>query len=120
MKYFYSCTYGDDNVGYSGIIIHYELWLRGLPGSAPGGDVNKREPPEQRVFHAAGRYDPVLSDPDSDVPAPATSYTIIDLQPYTVYELRVLSENSLGKAPSDWVRVRTAESGKQSLRARSD
>ena len=74
-------------------------------------DDAQRHPPEQRVFHSAGRYDPLTLDPDSDLAPPETNYTVTDLQPYTVYELRVISENSLGKAPSDWMRARTAEAG---------
>ncbi|CAH1791583.1 unnamed protein product, partial [Owenia fusiformis] len=90
----------------NGIIIFYELWLRGL--LQPNGE---RDPETIRVFHAAGQYNPNPGkDPEENALAePATNFTIHGLEPYTQYELQVLCENSVGKAASLWVGATTLE-----------
>ncbi|KAK7487113.1 hypothetical protein BaRGS_00021608, partial [Batillaria attramentaria] len=87
----------------NGIIIFYELWIRGLP--RPDGS---RDPVQSRIFHPSGQYNPL--DPESSVlEAPATAFNITDLRPFTVYEFQVLAENSAGKAASPWTAGRTLE-----------
>ena len=88
----------------SGIIIFYELWMRGLPDST-----GTRLPVESRIFHPAGQYS--LLEGDTSLDPPDTNYTVTGLQPYTQYEFQVLCENAVGKAASDWVIARTQEDG---------
>ena len=90
----------------TGIISFYELWIRGLPG--PDG---QRDPIEQRIFHPSGQYDPLNPD-QAIMVAPATSFNVTDLQPFTVYEFQVLAENEAGRAASPWTPGRTQETCK--------
>ncbi|ELU01149.1 hypothetical protein CAPTEDRAFT_219707 [Capitella teleta] len=79
----------------NGVILFYELWMRGLPD-----DSGMRQPQTRRIFYTGGQYDP-LAEFETDIPAlapPDTNYTQHQLTPFTNYEFQVLSENSLGKA----------------------
>jgi usherin len=94
--------------GCLGVIISYELWMRGLPNSQ-----GVRTPALRRIFYTLGQYDPIKEyemDPAALEP-PATNYTQNFLEPFTQYQFQVLSENSLGKAASNWVTGRTLEDG---------
>lgn len=90
-----------------GIIIFYELWMRG-----PMPLDNSSAPPTPvMVFRPAGQYNPI-SPLDSVLPPPATTFIQGGLQPFTVYEFQVFSENSQGKTSCPWTPGRTAEDGK--------
>lgn len=91
----------------SGIIIFYELWMRGLEDST-----GTRQPVESRIFHPSGQYNPRQSSGDNALPPPTTNYTVADLSPFTVYEFQVLAENDAGKVASAWVSAKTLEAGK--------
>lgn len=71
------------------------------------------DPEAKRIFHPAGWYNPLptLSPQEDPLPPPEMNYTVEDLQPFTVYEFQVLSENSQGKAASEWVSGATLEAG---------
>ncbi len=90
-----------------GIIIFYELWIRGIEE-----DDGTRDPPEYRIFHPAGSYSPrpTQSPQETPFPPPATNYTVTGLDPYTEYEFQVISQNELGKAASPWAVGRTLAS----------
>ena len=72
-----------------------------------------RDPEAMRISHPAGWYNPLPSvNPQEDpLPPPDTNYTVEDLLPYTSYEFQVFSENSQGKAASEWVSGTTLEAG---------
>ena len=80
--------------------------MRGLPG--PNG---QRNPVEQRIFYPSGQYDPLNPD-QAIMAAPATSYNVTQLQPFTVYEFQVLAQNEVGRASSPWTPGRTQETCK--------
>ena len=80
--------------------------MRGLPG--PNG---QRDPVEQRIFYPSGQYDPLNPD-QAIMAAPATSYNVTQLQPFTVYEFQVLAQNEVGRASSPWTAGRTQETCK--------
>ena len=90
----------------SGIITHYELFMRGLPG--PDGS---RDPPETRIFFPAGYYNPrpTLTPLETPAEPPATNYTQDGLDPFTVYEFKATARNAAGTGESDWVPARTLE-----------
>ncbi|XP_071790086.1 usherin-like isoform X2 [Asterias amurensis] len=90
----------------NGIITHYELFMRGLPG--PDGS---RDPPVTRIFHPAGYYNPRPTVTPLETPAdpPATNYTQDGLDPFTVYEFKATARNAAGTGESDWVPARTLE-----------
>ena len=91
---------------FAGVIVFYELWIRGLQ-DADG----QRNPREQRIFRPVGQYDP-LNPEETILEAPATSYNVTQLQPFTVYEFQVIAENEAGRAASDWTPGRTQEACK--------
>jgi len=64
------------------------------------------------VFNPSGQFDP-LARP-TVLPAPPTNYRVTGLQPFTEYQLQVVSENALGKTASDFETGRTAEAGIES------
>ena len=97
-----------------GIIIFYELWMRGILGS--GTSATDRDPAEKRIFHPSGQYNPLPNAPPTSLPAPATNVTVDRLEPYTQYEFQVISQNILGKAASSWVTGRTLPSSKNILK----
>ena len=81
-----------------GVIIFYELWLKRETESRP-----------RLVFNPSGQFDPLgLS---TILPPPQTSYTVSGLEPFTQYQLQVVSENALGKTASVFATGRTAEAG---------
>ncbi|XP_052767673.1 usherin-like isoform X2 [Mya arenaria] len=88
----------------NGIIIFYELWMQGAIG--PDG---LRNPPETRIFHPSGQYNPrpTKSPEENALTPPAREYILSGLVPFTLYEFQVLAENSAGKAASAWVSGRT-------------
>jgi hypothetical protein len=97
-----------------GIIIFYELWMR---GTLIMDNSESRTIPEHRIFHPAGRYDPLSTNNQlpggsgSNLPGPATNFTVTGLEGFTEYEFQVICENELGKAASDWSIGRTATTG---------
>ena len=90
----------------TGIITHYELFIRGLPG--PNGI---RDPPETRIFYPAGWYNPrpTTSPLEDPVEPPATNYTVEGLDPFTRYEFKVTAMNQAGTTASSWMVARTQE-----------
>lgn len=90
----------------NGVIIFYELWFRG-----PQGADGLYTPPASRIFHPSGRYDPLALSGGNPLEPPATSYSVTNLLPFTVYEFQVYSENDVSKAASPWVAGRTKEAG---------
>ena len=92
----------------AGIIIFYEVWLRGMPGREGVPD-----PAEKRVFNPAGQYfpRPTVVPGERTLEPPDTEVIVDALAPFTQYELQVFSENALGKAASGWARGRTREDG---------
>ena len=98
------------NFSFSGIITFYELWMRGVL-KADGS----RDPSDIRIFHPSGSYSPrpTISPQENPLEPPATNYTVYGLEKYTQYEFQVLSENAMGKAPSEWAVGRTMEASKQ-------
>ncbi|XP_078412490.1 usherin [Cetorhinus maximus] len=91
----------------NGIIIRYELYMRGL--LQPNGSHN---PPQRRVFQDSGWFNPqsILESPNENalIP-PQTHTTVTSLVPFTVYEFQVHAINMAGSAPSQWASGRTAE-----------
>nr|XP_006813188.1 PREDICTED: usherin [Saccoglossus kowalevskii] len=96
----------------NGVITHYELFMRGALG--PDGT---RDPEESRIFFPAGWYNPrpTLSPLDDPVDPPATQYTVEDLSPYTQYEFKVASRNSVGSTESAWSIATTLEAAPLSM-----
>ncbi|KAK3093068.1 hypothetical protein FSP39_010666 [Pinctada imbricata] len=90
----------------NGIIIFYELWMRGEL-KADGS----RDPQGRRIFNPSGQYNPrpTAAPQENVLPPPVTNYTISGLDPFTVYEFQVLAENDIGKTASSWVAGRTGE-----------
>ncbi|CAG2235417.1 USH2A [Mytilus edulis] len=90
----------------NGIIIYYELWMRGakkLDGSY--------DPIPTRIFHPGGQYNPrpTLSPQENTLPPPDTVYIMSGLEPFTWYEFQVLAENNKGKTASPWIGSKTGE-----------
>ncbi|XP_028580478.2 usherin [Podarcis muralis] len=91
----------------NGIIIRYELYMRGTR-QLDGTHI----PPENRVFETSGWFSPhpvIESANENALKPPLTSTNITDLEPFTVYEFRVLSVNMAGSTFSRWTSQRTAE-----------
>ncbi|PIK62302.1 putative usherin [Apostichopus japonicus] len=90
----------------NGIITHYELFIRGLPNTD-----GVRDPPETRIFHPAGWYNPrpVLTPREEPTHPPATNFTHEGVMPFTLYEFKVTARNQAGTGESDWVIFRTLE-----------
>ena len=89
---------------HAGVIISYELWMWSATYSR-----------STRECYQHGQYDPL--DPlglRTVLPPPATSCTVDGLEPFTDYQLHVVSENALGRTASDVATGRTAEAGKTS------
>ena len=99
-----SCIITEQYLYVAGIIIYYELWMRGVQQFD-----GSRDPPERRLFHPSGQYSPLPMPTDLD--PPETNFTAMYLEPYTMYEFQVFCENSIGKAASVWVSGRTMEAG---------
>ncbi|XP_022099403.1 usherin-like isoform X2 [Acanthaster planci] len=90
----------------NGIITHYELFMRGLPGLD-----GLRDPPETRIFFPAGYYNPrpTLTPLETPAEPPATNFTQDGLEPFTAYEFKVTARNAAGTGESNWARARTLE-----------
>uniref|UniRef100_A0A2C9JJ39 Usherin n=1 Tax=Biomphalaria glabrata TaxID=6526 RepID=A0A2C9JJ39_BIOGL len=88
----------------NGIIIFYELWMRG-----PLGPDNQYNPPASRIFNPSGRFDTLATPAGNPLDPPDTWYTVGGLQAYTTYEFQVYSQNDVSKAASPWVKGRTLE-----------
>ncbi|XP_038072643.1 usherin-like isoform X1 [Patiria miniata] len=90
----------------NGIITHYELFMRGLPGRN-----GLRDPPETRIFFPAGYYNPrpTLTPLETPAEPPATNFTQDGLEPFTQYEFKVTARNAAGTGESDWALARTLE-----------
>ncbi|XP_078086591.1 usherin [Mustelus asterias] len=91
----------------NGIIIQYELYMRGL--LQPDGS---HDPPQRCIFQDSGWYNPqsALGSPnETALIPPQTHTTVTNLVPFTVYEFQVHTINMAGSAPSQWASGRTAE-----------
>ena len=101
----------------TGIIIYYELWIRGTNFN----DLGQRDVPETRLFHPAGQYSPRPFTPgippDTTLPPPVSNFLVTNLLPYHVYEFQVFSENSMGKVSSGWASGQTQPAGKLSKKS---
>ncbi|XP_062312043.1 usherin-like, partial [Osmerus eperlanus] len=93
----------------NGVIIKYEILLRGPMELQE----NLTSPaPEQSVFISSGWLDlsiPPGSANGSADPPPESSAVVTGLQPFSTYQLRVLTVNMAGSVTSDWSSVRTEE-----------
>ncbi|MEE6473903.1 hypothetical protein FKM82_010212 [Ascaphus truei] len=92
----------------NGIIIRYELYMRGVAWS-DGNHIA----PERRVFHASGWLNPqpvVESQNENALMPPQTSATVSNLEPNTEYEFCIVTTNMAGITASEWVTMITAES----------
>ncbi|XP_075451724.1 usherin isoform X2 [Ascaphus truei] len=92
----------------NGIIIRYELYMRGVAWS-DGNHIA----PERRVFHASGWLNPqpvVESQNENALMPPPTSATVSNLEPNTEYEFCIVTTNMAGITASEWVTMITAES----------
>ncbi|KAK6307053.1 hypothetical protein J4Q44_G00222010 [Coregonus suidteri] len=98
----------DPPVRPNGVIIRYELFIRG-----PMESQNNTSPaPERRVFVSSGWLDPRLpsgSANESALPPPQSGAMVTDLQAFSTYQLRVLTVNMAGSVISDWTTARTQE-----------
>ncbi|KYO43601.1 usherin isoform J [Alligator mississippiensis] len=91
----------------NGIIIRYELYMRGVPQS-DGSHV----PPETRIFQSSGWLNPqpvVESANENALTPPQNSTRAIGLEPFTEYEFCVSAVNMAGSTLSHWISERTAE-----------
>ncbi|XP_053139313.1 usherin [Hemicordylus capensis] len=91
----------------NGIIIRYELYMKGTLQSN-GSHIL----PENRVFQSSGWFSPhpvIDSANENALTPPLTSSKVTDLEPFTVYEFRVLAINMAGSTFSNWTSKRTAE-----------
>ena len=77
---------------FAGIIIFYELWMRGTLEYD-----GTRNPPETRVFHTGGQYNPAPTQmpPENALIPPLTNYTLGGLEPFTIYEFQVFVKLNL-------------------------
>ena len=95
----------------SGIIIYYELWIRGTNFN----DLGERDYPVTRLFHPAGQYSPRPPNSgipsDTTLPPPETNFLVSNLLAYHVYDFQVFSENSMGKVSSEWAPGQTLPAG---------
>lgn len=50
-----------------------------------------RNPPETRIFHPGGQYNPAPTEmpQENALPPPDTNFTLSGLKPFTVYEFQV-------------------------------
>ena len=71
------------------------------------------EPVASRIYHPSGQYfpRPTVTPQESAADPPSTTFVVANLQPFTVHDFQVLSENALGKAASVWTSGRTLEAG---------
>lgn len=70
---------------------------------------------ERRVFHASGWLNPqplVESENENALQPPVTSAVITNLEPNKEYEFCLVTTNMAGSAASEWVTLKTEESGK--------
>ncbi|XP_064622303.1 usherin-like [Lineus longissimus] len=90
----------------NGIIIMYELWMRGLKDQT-----GKYDPPEKRIFNPTGQYNPrSTAAPEKNALAPpATNFTVDNLRAFTVYQFQVTAKNEVGQTVSDWTNGTTKE-----------
>ncbi|KAJ7988957.1 hypothetical protein DPEC_G00314570 [Dallia pectoralis] len=98
----------DSPVRPNGVIIRYELFIRG-----PMESLNATSPsPERRVFASAGWLDPHITSGlanESALSPPRSDAVVTDLQAFSSYQLRVLSVSLTGSVMSDWTTARTQE-----------
>ncbi|KAL2098580.1 hypothetical protein ACEWY4_005060 [Coilia grayii] len=93
----------------NGIIIRYELFMRG-PLQSPDNDTDPL--PEERAFLSRGWLNPkplIRSSNDNALSPPQSSTNLTNLEPYSWYAFRVLTVNMAGSVVSDWVTQRTPE-----------
>uniref|UniRef100_F7ALI8 Usherin n=1 Tax=Xenopus tropicalis TaxID=8364 RepID=F7ALI8_XENTR len=101
----------------NGIVIAYELYMRGLTETT-----GNPTPPERRVFHTTGWLNPqpvVESENENALLPPATGTTVANLEPNTEYEFCIVATNMAGSTASEWVTLKTAESEPLSMPAPS-
>ena len=57
-----------------------------------------RNPPETRVFHTGGQYNPAPTQmpPENALIPPLTNYTLGGLEPFTIYEFQVFVKLNFG------------------------
>ncbi|KAJ8400312.1 hypothetical protein AAFF_G00396950 [Aldrovandia affinis] len=99
----------DPPIQLNGIIIRYDLFMR---GPIEPQQTRHASPQERRVFSSSGWLNPlsVLGSANRNaLTPPQTSTMVLDLQPFSHYQFRVLSVNMAGSALSDWITGRTTE-----------
>ncbi len=76
-------------------------------------DFGIRNPADSLIFHAAGQYDPRPTlTPMSNVVNPLShEYVVTGLDPYTQYEFKITSQNSISGVESIWAVGATKEAG---------
>lgn len=90
-----------------GVIIEYELMMRGSSGSD-----GIHRPLQRRIFRSSGAYDP-RSGSNNPLNPPMNNYTITGLKPFKEYQFLVSSSNKLGSTESPWISARTLEGSKE-------
>nr|XP_043886757.1 usherin-like [Solea senegalensis] len=92
----------------NGIITRYDVFLRG-PMESPSS-----EAVENKVFSSSGWLDSSVPPQTqmtnrSTLPAPESSTTIVGLQAFSTYQIRVESVNMAGRVASEWTTAHTTE-----------
>ncbi|XP_072555094.1 usherin isoform X5 [Paramormyrops kingsleyae] len=93
----------------NGVIIRHELFMRGPVESQDHGATPI---PERRVFSSSGWLSPQPTPGASNKGAltpPQSSATVMDLEPFSTYQFRVLSANMAGSTLSEWATGKTEE-----------
>uniref|UniRef100_A0A673TE79 Usherin n=1 Tax=Suricata suricatta TaxID=37032 RepID=A0A673TE79_SURSU len=91
----------------NGVIIRYELYMKRLRSD---GETMSAE---SQVFQSSGWLSPPSfgeSANENALKPPQTAATVTALEPYTMYEFRVLAVNMAGSVSSAWMSERTGES----------
>uniref|UniRef100_A0AAY4ADY9 Usher syndrome type IIa protein homolog n=1 Tax=Denticeps clupeoides TaxID=299321 RepID=A0AAY4ADY9_9TELE len=99
----------DPPIQTNGIIIRYELFMRG-PIYPLENDTGP--PAEDRVFLSSGwlnRQQTISSANENALTPPQSNVTVSNLEPYSMYQFRVLTVNMAGSTLSKWASGRTAE-----------
>ncbi|KAL0969312.1 hypothetical protein UPYG_G00225390 [Umbra pygmaea] len=107
----------DPPVRPNGVIIRYELFIRGPMESQ---NTNTSLAPERIVFVSTGWLDPRLPSGlpnESSLPPPQSDAVVTDLQAFSTYQLRVLTVNMAGSVMSHWTTARTQEAAPVSVAA---